>query len=80
MTRALEIVLTPLIFGGAGYLLDRWLGTEPVLMLMLGIYAIVGVFVRMWWGYDREMKAHEKALAGRGPRVPRIERSAEEAA
>ncbi len=28
--------------GGAGYLLDRWLGTEPFLMIVLGLLGFAG--------------------------------------
>ncbi len=31
-----------LLAGGAGYLLDRWLHTKPVFMLVLGVLGFVG--------------------------------------
>lgn len=65
-TRAMEIVLTPLLFGLAGRAVDGWLGTDPVFMLGFGALAVVGLFVKIWLGYDREMRAHEARL-GKGP-------------
>ena len=50
MTRAVEIVVAPLLMGLVGWL--------------LGLYGVVGVFVRLWFAYDREMKAEEAKLPG----------------
>lgn len=66
MTRAFEIVLTPLIFGGLGWLLDRALGTSPGFMLGLGAFAVVGTFVKMWIVYDQDMQREERAIDHRG--------------
>ncbi len=60
LTKAMEVAITPLIFGGAGFLLDRWLGIVPVLTIALSIFALCGVFVNMWYRYDAEMKRHEE--------------------
>lgn len=70
MSRAFEIVLTPLIFGGAGYLLDGWLGTAPSFMIFLGVFAVAGVFVKLWLDYDRQMRKDEKAVAHHGRSAP----------
>jgi F0F1-type ATP synthase assembly protein I len=36
------MVVAPVLLGGAfGYLLDRWLHTKPLLMLVLGIVGVV---------------------------------------
>jgi F0F1-type ATP synthase assembly protein I len=59
LSRALEIVVTPLLFGFLGRLVDNWLGTAPWFMIGLGAFAVTGMFVRFWLGYDREMQAHE---------------------
>jgi hypothetical protein len=66
MTRAFEIALTPLIFGGLGWLLDRVLGTSPIFMLGLGVFAVAGVFVKMWIAYDHEMQGAEQQVDHRG--------------
>jgi hypothetical protein len=66
LSRALEIVVTPLLFGFVGHLVDGWLGTGPAFMIGLGAFAVTGLFVRFWLGYDREMRAHEAKLPRSG--------------
>jgi putative F0F1-ATPase subunit (Ca2+/Mg2+ transporter) len=69
LSRALEIVLAPLLFGLVGRALDGWLGTEPVLMLTFGAFAVAGTFVKLWVGYDRAMRRHEAELPGGSARA-----------
>lgn len=59
---AFEIAVTPTIFGIIGYMLDRWLGIVPVLTITLGLVAMIGMFVRMWYGYDLQMREQEARL------------------
>jgi len=59
LTRAVEIVGTPLLLGWVGFLLDGWLGIRPALTLVLGLVGVSGIFVKLWLGYDREMREHE---------------------
>lgn len=59
LTRALEIVVTPVLFGYLGHLVDGWIGTRPVMTLVLAAVAVSGLFVKLWYGYDREMREHE---------------------
>ena len=60
LSRAVEIVVTPLLFGYAGHLLDGWLGIRPVMTIALAALAVTGLFVKLWLGYDREMRRHEE--------------------
>ncbi|HKH04963.1 MAG TPA: AtpZ/AtpI family protein [Acidimicrobiales bacterium] len=62
LARAIELVVTPLIFGGIGFLVDGRLGTRPAFTIGLGIFGVVGIFAKLWLGYDREMRAHEATL------------------
>ena len=66
MSRATEIALLPAAFGFLGWLLDRWLGTTPIFLIALLVFAFAGMLVRTWVGYDAEMKRHESQLPGRG--------------
>ena len=67
-TRAFELVMTPMIFGGAGWLLDRWVGTWPVFTLVLFALCIVGLFVRAYYAYAADMAKQEaNAPWARGP-------------
>jgi len=58
-TRAIEMALTPALFGAFGYLLDRWIGILPVLTILLFLTAVCGQFVKMYYSYDARMKLHE---------------------
>lgn len=60
MSRAFELVATPMVFGGIGYLVDRLAGTMPIFTVLLGAFGIVGTFVRAWYGYDAEMRSIEQ--------------------
>ncbi len=59
LARAFELTLTPMIFGAGGYGLDRWLGTRPTFTILLALLAVVGLFARSWYSYDRTMRALE---------------------
>lgn len=72
-TRAFEFVLTPLLFAAVGWGLDTWLGTGPLLVLLLGLFALVGMTTRAWYQYTVEMDAHLAALPGHRPSSARPE-------
>ncbi len=40
-----ELIVPTLVAGGVGYLLDRWLHTKPIFMLVLGLG---GMVVGLW--------------------------------
>lgn len=58
--RGMESALMIGVFLGLGYLVDSWLGTRPVFMIGLVLFAAVGVFVRMKYSYDAAMAVHEE--------------------
>ena len=60
LARGIEVVLTPLLFGGLGWLLDGWLGTDPFLAIILGTFGVAGIFAKLWLGYDRDMVAQQE--------------------
>ena len=57
--RGMDFALVTLVFLGAGYGLDRWLDTQPMFMIILSIVALVGLFARMWFDYEKKMVRHE---------------------
>ncbi|MGK2947194.1 MAG: AtpZ/AtpI family protein [Acidimicrobiales bacterium] len=59
MARGIEIVVTPFVFGGVGWVLDGWFGTAPILAVVLGLFGAAGVFVKLKLGYDRQMAEAE---------------------
>jgi len=63
--KAVEFVVTPMIFGVGGYFLDRWLGTSPIFTAILFFWALtvtVGMAIR---DYNARMRAEEDRLMGR---------------
>lgn len=58
--RGMDIALVTLVFVGLGWLLDNWLGTDPVFMVVLVVVALVGQFVKMWYAYDGQMRQLEQ--------------------
>ena len=58
-SRALELALTPVVAGGIGYLIDRAVGTMPIFTIVLLVMAVSATFVKMYYAYDAEMKAHD---------------------
>lgn len=60
LARAFELVLTPLVFGLLGWVVDRWLGTSPLFALGLGVVAVVAMMLRMYYGYQVDMERHER--------------------
>lgn len=58
-SRAIELALTPFVAGGVGYLFDRLIGTVPLFTIIFVVLAVVATFVKMYYAYDAQMKAHE---------------------
>ena len=54
-TTAMELALTPAVFGLLGWLLDSWLGIVPVLTIVLSMWAFVVVAWMTWRRYDAKM-------------------------
>ena len=66
----LDAVIVLVLFGGAGFLLDRWVGTVPVFTIVLFVLGSIGLFAKFKYRYEQRMQEHEAArlakLAGRG--------------
>jgi len=68
--RGMDFALVTLVFLGLGYVLDRWLGTRPLFMIGLVVFAMVGQFVRMWFEYDAAMtQLEDERRAGASART-----------
>jgi F0F1-type ATP synthase assembly protein I len=57
---AVEIVVTPLVFALGGWVVDRWLGTGPLFTLGFGVFAGIGVAVRLYYQYRDDMAREEE--------------------
>ena len=64
LNRAVELVVTPLIFGFFGFLLDRWLGTRPLLMFVLFGLVLAYVVWKHFVLYSRAMEKEQQKLFG----------------
>ncbi len=63
LSRGFELVATTAIFLGIGWLVDRWLGTQPVFMLLLTVFALVGQGFLLYVRYEQEMRGHDAVRA-----------------
>jgi F0F1-type ATP synthase assembly protein I len=53
---AIEFAMIMAVFFGAGWLLDNWLGTVPVFMIVFTVLAAVGLFTKSKYRYDEKME------------------------
>jgi F0F1-type ATP synthase assembly protein I len=66
-TGSFELVLSPLLLGLVGLVLDRWLGTTPLLIVILAIVGLIGACVNLYYGYKHQMDEHEANAPWRQP-------------
>ncbi len=62
--RGMDVAIITALFLGAGYLLDRWVGTKPLFMIVFVLLAVIGEFVRLRYVYDAKMQELESRRAG----------------
>lgn len=60
-----EIALMVPVFLGLGWLLDRWLDTTPVFMIVMVVLGLIGVFCRLRYSYEEKMREHERERQAR---------------
>ncbi len=59
MGRGFELAITLAVMVGIGWLADRIFGTEPLLIIIFSVLGFAGIAVKLWIGYDLEMKQHD---------------------
>lgn len=59
-TTAMELALTPALFGLLGWLLDRALGVVPLFTIVFSLWAFVIVAWMAWRRYDEKMTRLEE--------------------
>ncbi len=59
LSKGFELAATVGIFLFLGWLVDRAAGTQPVFMICFVVFALAGVGLRMWLGYDQEMRRQQ---------------------
>jgi F0F1-type ATP synthase assembly protein I len=65
LARAVELTVSPVIFGFFGYLIDGWFGTRPIVMVFLFVFTFGYLLWRQLTNYDAAMKQEERKLFGR---------------
>lgn len=60
LATAVELVLTPFIFFGAGWWLDGLAGTRPVIAIVFAVLALTGVVAKMYYAYKAEFARQEE--------------------
>lgn len=70
MGRGLELALTLAVMAGIGWLVDQVAGTEPLFTAILSVVGFVGISVKLWIGYDLEMRKHEDGAIWNRPATP----------
>jgi F0F1-type ATP synthase assembly protein I len=66
LSRAVELVVTPMIMGGLGWLLDGAIGTKPFFALFLFLFTFGYVVWKMVKGYSATMDVEAKRF---GPKL-----------
>ena len=62
LTRALEFVVIPLVFGFVGHLIDGRFGVAPLFMLLFGLVGLVGCAIKTFYSYRHRMAEAEKDM------------------
>jgi F0F1-type ATP synthase assembly protein I len=59
MGLAVELAGAPMLFGLLGWWLDRRYGTGHLLLIVLTLFAVLGLAVKTYYGYVHKMEQHE---------------------
>lgn len=65
LSKAVELVLTPLVFAFIGHLIDARFGTGMVFAIGLGVFTLGYVSWKFYVGYDANMRAEEDRVLKR---------------
>jgi len=71
LATAFELVVTPLLMGFFGWLLDRWLGLHLVFALSFGLFTFGYLVWKLAVRYDHEMAGHASDAPWSRPSVLR---------
>jgi F0F1-type ATP synthase assembly protein I len=59
MGRGFELALSLVVIGAIGWFVDHLAGTSPIFTIAFSILGFVGVGIKLWLGYDLEMRTHD---------------------
>jgi hypothetical protein len=60
LAQAFEFAAIPVLFALAGTGLDAWLGTRPVLTVLLAVIGLIGVCLRAYYVYEDQFRREEE--------------------
>ena len=60
VSHGMELAGSVVVFFGIGFGIDVWLGTTPLFMIVLVLFAVVGQFIKMYYVYSSAMRHHEQ--------------------
>lgn len=60
MGRGFELAITLAVMVGLGLLADAVFDTTPVFVILFSVLGFAGITVKLYLGYDLEMKKHEE--------------------
>ena len=61
LTNAFEIAMIPAVFAGAGWLVDRLLGTGWIVAAVFAVVGLAGTFAKLYYRYCGTMVRLEEA-------------------
>ena len=64
LARSFELIVTPALFTLIGLGLDHWLGLFPVLTIVFAVLAVVGMSIKMFYGYTVAIEAEQAKIFG----------------
>jgi F0F1-type ATP synthase assembly protein I len=59
MSRGVELVAVPFLFGLFGYVIDRVFGIVPVFTIVFALVGLFGVAIQSYYAYKAAMEVHE---------------------
>lgn len=68
ISQGAELAGSVVVFLLIGFGIDAWLGTTPLFMISLTVFAVVGQSVKMYFTYSRQMERLEAERAAKGGR------------
>jgi F0F1-type ATP synthase assembly protein I len=63
LSQGIELAAGIFVFFLIGLILDAWLNTTPVFMIVLTVFSVVGNFVKMYYAYSHTMAQLEDQRA-----------------
>jgi F0F1-type ATP synthase assembly protein I len=60
VSHGMELAGSVVVFFGIGFGIDTWLGTTPLFMIVLVLFAVVGQFIKMYYVYSSAMRHFEE--------------------